>query len=186
MTVAYTLAGGIEAVIWADVIQGFALWLGIVICVAYLLFLPPGGPGGKPVTPGRAAKISLGSRAPDFSKPTVLVLALYGFFYYLQRYTADQTNVSMKAIPGGAPDCCCAASPGSLLCIPVWTLSALIGTLCWEFYRAAPPALKADQAFPYFITTHVPPAWRGCFWQPCSAQPWRTFRPISTAWPPSP
>src|ERR1700730_2073709 len=31
ITVAYTLIGGIEAVIWADVMQGLVLWLGMVI-----------------------------------------------------------------------------------------------------------------------------------------------------------
>src|SRR5271170_4109066 len=44
VTVGYTLIGGIEAVIWADVVQGFVLWFGILICLGYLLFLPPGGP----------------------------------------------------------------------------------------------------------------------------------------------
>src|ERR1700683_1384721 len=44
ITVCYTLIGGSEAVIRADVIQGFALWGGILICLCYLLFLPAGGP----------------------------------------------------------------------------------------------------------------------------------------------
>jgi len=48
ITVCYTLIGGIEAVIWADVIQGFVLWLGIPICLGYLLFLPAGGPAPTP------------------------------------------------------------------------------------------------------------------------------------------
>ena len=43
VTVCYTLIGGIEAVIWADVQQGFALWAGIAICIGYLLFAFPGG-----------------------------------------------------------------------------------------------------------------------------------------------
>jgi len=163
VTVAYTLAGGIEAVIWADVIQGFALWLGIAICVGYLLFLPPGGPAAVLAHAWQSGKISLGSTAPDFSKPTVLVLALYGFFYYLQRYTADQTVVQRYLVARTDRAALRGIALGSLLCIPVWTLFMLIGTLCWEFYRAAPPAMKADQVFPYFITTHVPPGLAGLF-----------------------
>ncbi|SPE42143.1 SSS sodium solute transporter superfamily [Candidatus Sulfopaludibacter sp. SbA3] len=163
VTVAYTLAGGIEAVIWADVIQGFALWLGIAICVGYLLLLPAEGPGAVMAHAWHSGKISLGSMAPDFTKPTVLVLAIYGFFYYLQRYTADQTVVQRYLVAHTDRAALRGIALGSLLCIPVWTLFMLIGTLCWEFYRSAPPAMKADQVFPYFITTHVPPGLAGLF-----------------------
>src|ERR1700728_1318120 len=93
VTVCYTLIGGIEAVIWADVIQGFALWAGIIICLGYLLFSFPEGPGAILHLAWSSGKITLGSTTPDLSKPTVLVLTLYGLFYYLQRYVADQTVV---------------------------------------------------------------------------------------------
>ena len=93
ITICYTLIGGIEAVIWADVIQGFVLWVGIVICLGYLLFVPAGGPGAVLADAWHSHKISLGSTAPDFSKPTIIVLSFYGFFFYLQRYTGDQTIV---------------------------------------------------------------------------------------------
>ena len=43
-TVVYTLIGGLEAVIWADVVQGIILWAGVLGCVGYLLWLQPGGP----------------------------------------------------------------------------------------------------------------------------------------------
>ena len=39
----YTLVGGIEAVIWADVLQGFVLWAGLLVTLGYLLFLPAAG-----------------------------------------------------------------------------------------------------------------------------------------------
>ena len=64
ITVLYTLIGGIEAVIWADVVQGFLLWFGILISLGYLLFLPPGGPSAALATAWNSHKISLGSMAP--------------------------------------------------------------------------------------------------------------------------
>jgi SSS family solute:Na+ symporter len=39
-----TMLGGIEAVIWLDVIQGFMLIFGGLVCAAILLFTPEGGP----------------------------------------------------------------------------------------------------------------------------------------------
>ena len=107
--------------IWADVVQGFLLWFGILISLGYLLLLPPGGPSVALATAWNSHKISLGSTAPVLSKPTILVLALYGFFYYLQRYTADQTVVqrylvarSDKAAIRGLPSAHCSVCPSGL------------------------------------------------------------------------
>ena len=168
ITVAYTLIGGIEAVIWADVMQGFVLWLGIIICLGYLLFLPPGGPSAIWHVAWQSHKISLGSTALDLRQPTILVLALYGFFYYLQRYTADQTVVQRYLVAKSDKAAIRGIVAGTLLCIPVWSLFMLIGTLCWAFYRVTGEKLpayiaKGDQVFPYFITTHLPPGVAGLF-----------------------
>lgn len=168
ITVLYTLIGGIEAVIWADVIQGFVLWLGIIICIGYLLFLPPGGPAAIWRVAWESHKITLGSTAPDLHKPTILVLALYGFFYYLQRYTADQTVVQRYLVAKTDRAAIRGIATGTLLCVPVWSLFMLIGTLCWAFYRVTGEKLpayvtKADQVFPYFISTHLPPGIAGLF-----------------------
>ena len=168
ITVAYTLIGGIEAVIWADVMQGFVLWLGIAICLGYLLFLPPGGPATIWNVAWQSHKISLGSTAMDLDQPTMLVLGLYGFFFYLQRFTADQTVVQRYLVAKSDKAAIRGIVTGTLLCIPVWSLFMLIGTLCWAFYRVTQEKLpayitKGDQVFPYFITTHLPPGVAGLF-----------------------
>ncbi|MGA2771834.1 MAG: sodium:solute symporter [Bryobacteraceae bacterium] len=168
VTVGYTLAGGIEAVIWADVIQGFVLWAGIAVCLGYLLLLPPGGPATALAMGWHSHKMSLGSTAADFTRPTVPVLALYGFFFYLQKFTADQTVVQRYLVARSDRAALRGIALGSLLCIPVWTLFMLIGTLCWGFYRSTGERLpafitKADQVFPYFVTTHVAPGLAGFF-----------------------
>jgi SSS family solute:Na+ symporter len=168
ITVLYTMIGGIEAVIWADVIQGFVLWIGIIICIGYLLFLPAAGPTAIWHMAWESHKISLGSTAPDLHKPTILVLSLYGFFYYLQRYTADQTVVQRYLVAKSDKAAIRGIATGTLLCVPVWSLFMLIGTLCWAFYRVTGEKLpayitKGDQVFPYFITTHLPPGVAGLF-----------------------
>ena len=38
ITIFYTLIGGVEAVVWSDVVQGFVLWAGILVSLGYLLF----------------------------------------------------------------------------------------------------------------------------------------------------
>jgi solute:Na+ symporter, SSS family len=168
VTVGYTLIGGIEAVIWADVVQGFVLWFGIVICIGYLLFLPPGGPSSILHVVEASHKVTLGSLSPDLTKPTVLTLALYGFFYYLQRYSADQTVIQRYLVAKSDKAAVKGILLGSLLCIPVWVLFMSIGSLCWAFYKMTGEAIpayasKSDQVFPYFITTHVPAGLAGLF-----------------------
>lgn len=168
ITILYTLIGGIEAVIWADTIQGFVIWAGIAICLGYLLFLPPAGPIATLEAAWNSHKISLGSLAPDFRKPTVIVLAIYGFFYYLQRYTSDQTVVQRYLVAKSDREAWRGIALGTLLCIPVWSLFMLIGTLCWVFYKSGAETLpgyvqKADQVFPFFITTHLPAGVAGLF-----------------------
>lgn len=168
ITVCYTLMGGIEAVIWADVLQGFVLWAGLLVTLGYLLFLPAAGPAAMLHAAWSSGKIALGSPALDFSKPTFIVLAIYGLFYYFQRYAADQTVVQRYLAARSDRDAARGVVIGSLLCIPVWTLFMLAGTLCWVYFRTVGERLpayaaKADQAFPYFISTHIPPGLSGLF-----------------------
>ena len=113
-------------------------------------------------------KIRLGSMAPDLTRPTFLVLSLYGFFFYLQRYTADQTIVQRYLAAKSNTAALRGIALGAVLCIPVWALFMLIGTLCWSFYQLTHEALpsyitKADEVFPHFIVTHLPPGLAGLF-----------------------
>src|SRR6185503_9964622 len=45
ITIFYTLIGGMEAVIWTDVLQGFVLWAGVVVSIGLLLFSHKVHPG---------------------------------------------------------------------------------------------------------------------------------------------
>src|SRR5579875_951638 len=70
ITIAYTVLGGVEAVVWSDVVQGFVLWLGILVSIGYLLFLPAQGPRAVLTDAWTHGKISLGSTAMRLDKPT--------------------------------------------------------------------------------------------------------------------
>jgi solute:Na+ symporter, SSS family len=167
-TVFYTLVGGLEAVIWTDVIQGFVLWAGVLVCLGYLLFLPPGGPAAVFSLAWAQGKFSLGSLDMDFSKSTVPVLVLYGFFWYLQKYTADQTVVQRYLVAKTDRAAIRGVALGAALCVPVWALFMLIGTCTWAYFKLTGEALpahitKGDQVFPYFLTLHLPPGIAGVF-----------------------
>ena len=161
VTVIYTCVGGMEAVIWIDVVQGFVLWAGLLVSLAYLLFLPPGGPAAPLHLAWAAHKISFGSLAFNLSHKNAWVMAAYGFFYYLQRYSADQTLVQRYLVAKTDRGAVKAVGLAVALCLPVWILFLLIGSLTWSYYRLSgevlPAAItKPDQVFPYFLSVHIP------------------------------
>lgn len=161
VTILYTYMGGLEAVIWTDVVQGIILCIGLLVSLGYLLWLPPGGPGATLHEAWVNNKISLGSFDFDFSKKGFWVLAFYGMFWYLQKYTADQTIVQRYLVAKSDKEAIKGVALGAILCIPCWALFLLIGSLTWSYYRLTgeviPATLtKADQMYPYFLTTHIP------------------------------
>ncbi len=168
ITIFYTLLGGVEAVIWSDVVQGFVLWIGIIVSIGFLLFLPHQGPHAMLSDAWQHGKMSLGSTALRLDKPTILVLGIYGFFFYLQKYSADQTVVQRYLVARSDHSALQGIALGAFLCLPVWTAFMLIGSLCWSFYRLTGEALpstiqKADQVFPHFLVTHIPAGLAGLF-----------------------
>lgn len=168
ITIFYTLLGGLDAVIWADVAQGFILWFGILVSVGYLFIRSPGGPAAVLALAWANHKFDLGNPALVFSQPTIIVLSIYGFFWYLQKYTADQTMVQRYLASKSDKEALRGLIVGAALCIPVWVLFMFIGTQLWAFYRLTGEALpsyitKPDQVFPYFIRTHIPAGIAGLF-----------------------
>ncbi len=168
VTVIYTLLGGIEAVVWTDVVQGFVMWLGILLALGFLLFLPPGGPVAVFSAAAAAGKFSLGEMSWDFSRATIPVLVLYGFFWYLQKYAADQTLVQRYLLAKSDKLAMRGVTIGALQTVPVWTLFMLIGTCTWSFYQLTGKTLpahvtKADQVFPYFLASQLPAGAAGVF-----------------------
>jgi len=156
-----TVIGGIEAVIWADVFQGFLLIAAGVISVLVLLFLPPGGPAAVLQVAWEHGKIGFGPYDWDFAKLTFIVMALNGIFYAVQKYGTDQTIVQRYLTAKSDRAAIKASLMGVLLCVPVWALFMFIGTALYSFYEITnlplPGDIKAEEVFPYFLMTQLPP-----------------------------
>jgi SSS family solute:Na+ symporter len=168
VTVFYTLIGGLEAVIWTEVLQGIIMWVGILVVLGVLLYLPPGGPSAAFDIAWKNDKFSLGEWDFDVTKKGVWVMSLYGFFWYLQKYTGDQTIVQRYLVAKSDKDALKGIAIGALMCLPTWILFMLIGTLLWSYYQLTGEALpsqidKPDKVFPYFLTTKIPVGLAGLF-----------------------
>jgi len=157
----YTLIGGIEAVIWTDVVQSVVLMLGIFLCLGAIFSGMPGGPGQVFEIAGDADKFSLGSFSSSLSQPTFWVLLVFGLFINLQNFGIDQSYVQRYATANSDKAARNSVWLGALLYIPISALLFLVGTGLFAFYSAQPGLLpetisKGDQVFPHFIATELP------------------------------
>lgn len=155
-----TLLGGMEAVIWMDVIQGGLLIGGGLLCVGVLLFSSNLGAGQMIGEAISMKKIDFGPYNFSFSELTFWVLIVNGAFYALQKYGTDQTIVQRYLAAKNDQEAKRAAYIGVLASVPVWTLFMLIGALLFVFYNTGgatlPEGINSDQVFTYFIGTELP------------------------------
>ena len=156
----YTIAGGIDAVIWTDVIQTIVLWGGGLVCFLYIAFHLPDGIEQVFAVGAAHNKFSMGSMEWSLSERTFWTVALLGIFNWLIVYSSDQTMVQRYAAARSTREARKAAVIYSVLAVPTWAFFFLIGTCVFVFYNVFPdPAiarLEADQVFPYFILTKIP------------------------------
>src|SRR5215204_6394704 len=80
------LLGGIEAVIWLDVIQGFMLFASGLICISVLLFSTHGGPAEVFRVAAANGRTGFGPYDIDFTRLTLIVMVINGAFYAIQKY----------------------------------------------------------------------------------------------------
>lgn len=161
---AYSMLGGLQAVVWTDAIQGILLICGAILTVIFILIQMPEGPAQVFRIGAGQGKFSLGSFSLDLSTSTFWVVLVYGIFInlqnfgidqnYIQRYMASRTDRAAKR----------SALSGGLLYIPVSLLFLFIGTALYSFYSSGAAPLpaelqdldNADRIFPYFIVNQLP------------------------------
>jgi solute:Na+ symporter, SSS family len=168
ITIFYTLIGGLEAVIWTDVLQGFVLWTGVIVSIGLLLFSPRVHTHEVLHLIAINHKTSLGGMSFNLRAQTFWTMAIYGLFFYLQKYTADQTVVQRYLAAKTDRAALRGIGMGAMLCLPVWTAFMFIGSLLWAFYRLTGDHLpasvtKPDQVFPHFMVTQMPLGVAGLF-----------------------
>lgn len=152
------LMGGIEAVIWLDVIQGFMLFGCGIACLMIILFSVNGGPTEVWNIAQASGRTGFGPYEFNFTKLTFMVMAINGIFYGIQKYGTDQTIVQRYLVAKSDKSAIKASVMGVFLIVPVWTLFMFIGTALFVYYKQnpLPTNLRPDAVFPHFIVTKMP------------------------------
>lgn len=157
----YTVVGGIEAVIWTDVIQTVILLLGGLICITTVMIEYPEGVAGLFRHAIECGKFNLTiNLSVSFYSETLWVLLLYGLFQNLQEFASDQTKIQRYCAASSDQGARRSVLFSGFGCIPVWMLFMFVGTCLWAFYLAYPEKLPngiiSDDVFPHFILTQIP------------------------------
>jgi solute:Na+ symporter, SSS family len=158
--IVFTLYGGIEAIVWIEVVQ-FAIYIGGAVAAALVLMNQISF--AEAVEIGRAAgKFRVFDFSWDLTKTfnfwsgliggTFLTLSTHGTDQYLvQRYLCtDRPRSAAKAL----------LVSGAIVFVQ-FAGFLFIGVLLFAFYRAAAPVTAPDQIFPYFIANGLPAGLRG-------------------------
>ncbi len=175
----YTMLGGIEAVIWTEVVQGIIKTIGALAVLGIVILELDHGVSDIMVIGNADDKFSLGSfDITDYTTSTFWVVLLYGFFINLNNFGIDQNYVQRYHTARSEKE----ASRGIWLCVywylPVSLLFFFIGTALYAYFDQHPeliaavkqqvatdkgvavsvltPADYGDKVLPHFMVTKVP------------------------------
>ena len=167
ITVLYTLIGGIQAVVWTDVVQGIFLVGGGLLCILIILFGSDAGPSQILATAWEGGKFEVGRWQWDATQNNQWLLILGSIVAWLQSFCCNQHNVQRYLLARSDREAVRGAVMGAGACVPVWLLFMLLGALLWSYYQFSAEVVPADvmavkdRIVPYFVSTHFPAGLKG-------------------------
>ena len=176
----YTVLGGIDAVIWTDVIQTIVLVSGALFCVGVVVYQLPGGLAqifDVAIDQGKISFSELvkGELVPvswkfSLSEKTGSMMLLFGLTIWLTMYSSEQETIQRYAASKSIKE----ARKGMFWVVtaslPIWAFFMFLGTSLFVFFHVFPTpeardmlsgAVKAEHIVPYFIINFLPPGISG-------------------------
>ncbi|HUP47311.1 MAG TPA: sodium:solute symporter [Thermoanaerobaculia bacterium] len=164
----FTLIGGIEAVVWIEVIQLIIYLAGAAAAAVVLAGLIPGGLGGAIEVAAAHEKFRLLDFTFDMTRTfTFWSGVIGGAFLTMSTHGTDQYMVQRYLCTDRPQKAAAALLVSGVIVLVQFIGFLFIGILLFAFYRPdrlaeygaampAAPFLAPDQVFPAFITNHLP------------------------------
>ena len=161
LCIIYVTLGGIEAVIWTDVLQVFVLLGGAVFVVTSIAGETLGGFQGMLDQAQAAEKLNYLDLRWDLSEPTLWTLLLGGLAASFISYGSDQTVVQRYLTTKDEQASARGIWTNAVLTIPSTLLFFLVGAALYVFFANEPATLSphlstADAILPFYIVTQLP------------------------------
>ncbi|MCG1023212.1 sodium:solute symporter [Sutcliffiella horikoshii] len=159
IAVAYTVLGGISAVIWTDVVQMFVLWLGAGLAIFTIVSDVPGGFAGA---------LSMGSdvgllQSLDFRFDLSVEYSIWagiigGFFMHAAYFGTDQSQIQRVLTSKSLKESKMSLIISGLFMFPQMLLFLFIGILLFAFYANVgdPNVENLNELFPLFVVEYLP------------------------------
>ncbi len=159
LSILYTVLGGIEAVIWTDVLQVVILLGGALLCLALLLFNLDAQVISESIADFN--KLKFLDFELSFSDPTIWVVLIGGFATNVIQYGSDQTVIQRYLTTKDEKSAARGITIGAWLTLPATLIFFSLGTLLFVYYGSHPGLLnptieKTDSIFPWFIINSLP------------------------------
>lgn len=165
----YTILGGLEAVIWIDVVQAMVLIVGAILPVVFILGRLPGGLAQVFQVGMEHHKFGVGPMDWNLAERTFPVMILIGLLNWTTEYTTNQNVIQRYLAAASLRDARKATIMCAVMSLPIWVFFFFVGTSLFVYYRVFPdPGVagflaegKTDWIFPHFILTQIPPGVAG-------------------------
>jgi SSS family solute:Na+ symporter len=171
----YTIVGGIDAVIWTDVLQTIVLVVGGVFCLAVIVLSLPGGfeqiisvateHGKLAFAELKGNELVPVSWSFSLQDKTGTMLLLLGLTAWLTEYSANQNTVQRFCASKSDAEARKAMFVCAFTSLPIWAFYMFLGTALYVFFQVFPTETaaqilsgeqKAEQILPYFINHYLP------------------------------
>lgn len=167
ITTVYTVLGGIEAVIWTDVLQSI-IFVGCALLALWLLYAAvDGGPAAVFRDAIEADKINVFEWDPSLVSASIWIAVIGGIFFNAYPMMAEQTVVQKYLATAGTKEAARAVWTNAILTVPIQFIFFGLGTGLWAFYRQNPSqldtSLERDAILPQFVMQEFPVGLKGAF-----------------------
>jgi SSS family solute:Na+ symporter len=160
ITTAYSVAGGIEAVIWTEVIQVGVLLGGALLSLVFIANSIHGGFGQIFNEAMAGQKLRLAILNWHAAEPVLWVVFIGGFFTQLVTYSSDQVVVQRYLTTSTEQEARQSIYTNAVLVVPASLIFFSVGTALWVYFKHHPSYLnpngRIDDVFPWFISQRLP------------------------------
>lgn len=161
VTTVYCTMGGVEAVVWGDVVQGCILVGGAIFAVGYLVLGTEGGIDGFLTIGSEADKFRLFDWSFDYKSATFWVIILGGLANNLISYTSDQTVIQRYLTTKDESSARRSIMMNGVMSVFISIAFFAIGAGLYTFFKTHPAELdytmgKTDIIFPFFMMSQLP------------------------------
>jgi SSS family solute:Na+ symporter len=160
LATAYTVMGGLAAVIWTDVAQFLILVGGALLVSISLATSVPGGVSAIFELAGETGRLNLTEWRFNLLEMTMSAVLISYFFNFLHDYGVDQIAVQRLLATRSYGDMIRATLVNAFTTVGVFALLTFIGLGLFAYHTAwperLPDGLEGDRIFPFYVVHALP------------------------------